>query len=114
MRVVHIVGDLGLYGAENVVALLMQHTNEPDLQLSAMTVNRSDHPEARARAGVPVIEIERAGRRDMRFIVRMILALRKLRPVLLHTHSHPRRDWGRLAGVLGGVPVSAQPGHTSH
>jgi len=113
MRVVHIVGDLGLYGAENVVALLMQHTNEPDLQLSAMTVNRSDHPEARARAGVPVIAIERAGRRDIGFIVRMILALRKLRPDVVHTHAHHGRYWGRLAGVIAGVPIIVHTEHNS-
>ena len=111
MRVVHIVGDLGLYGAENVVALLMQHTQETDLQLFAMTVNRSDHPEGRARAGVPVIAMERAGRRDLGFIVRMVLALRKLRPDIVHTHAHHGRYWGRLAAVLAGVPLIV---HTEH
>jgi glycosyltransferase involved in cell wall biosynthesis len=113
MRVVHIVGDLGLYGAENVVALLMQHTNEPDLQLFAMTVNRSDHPEARARAGVPVIAIDRAGRRDVGFIVRMVLALRKLRPDVVHTHAHHGRYWGRLAAVIAGVPLIVHTEHNS-
>ncbi|MEA2718764.1 MAG: hypothetical protein QOJ39_628, partial [Candidatus Eremiobacteraeota bacterium] len=29
-----------MYGAENVVALLMQHTSEQDVELFAMTVNR--------------------------------------------------------------------------
>lgn len=111
MRVVHIVGDLGLYGAENVVALLMQHTHEPDLQLYAMTVNRSNHPEGRARAGVPVIAIERSGRSDVGFIVRMVLALRKLRPDIVHTHAHHGRYWGRLAAVLAGVPLIV---HTEH
>ena len=76
MRVVHVCGDLGLYGAENVVALLMQHTREPDLELVAMTVNRSKHPEARERVGVPVVAIERDGRKDVTFLFRMVRALR--------------------------------------
>jgi glycosyltransferase involved in cell wall biosynthesis len=111
MRVVHVCGDLGLYGAENVVALLMQHTREPDLELFAMTVNRSAHPEARQRAGVPVIAIERGGRKDVGFLYRMVRALRRLRPQVVHTHGHHGRYWGRLAAVLAGVPLIV---HTEH
>ncbi len=111
MRVVHICGDLGLYGAENVVALLMQHTDEPDIQLAAMTVNRSDHPEARERAGVPVIAIDRNGRRDVGFIARMVAALRRHKADVVHTHGHHGRYWGRLAAVLAGVPIVV---HTEH
>jgi len=111
MRVVHVCGDLGLYGAENVVALLMQHTHEPDVELFAMTVNRSDHPEARERAGVPVIAIERNGRKDVGFIVRMVRALRRLRPDVVHTHGHHGRYWGRVAAILARVPIVV---HTEH
>ncbi|HYW54499.1 MAG TPA: glycosyltransferase [Dongiaceae bacterium] len=111
MRVVHVCGDLGLYGAENVVALLMQHTREPDLELAAMTVNRSEHPEAAARVGVPVIAIGRRSRRDVFFIVRMVAALRRRKADVVHTHGHHGRYWGRLAAVLAGVPLIV---HTEH
>jgi glycosyltransferase involved in cell wall biosynthesis len=111
MRVVHVCGDLGLYGAENVVALLMQHTREPDIELAAMTVNRSEHPEAAARVGVPVIAIGRRGRRDVFFIVRMVAALRRRKTDVVHTHGHHGRYWGRLAAVLAGVPLIV---HTEH
>src|SRR5579885_1025719 len=111
MRVVHVCGDLGLYGAENVVALLMQHTREPDVELYAMTVYKSRHPEARERVGVPVIAIDREDRRDWGFILRMVRALRKLRPDVVHTHGHHGRYWGRLAAVLAGVPLIV---HTEH
>ena len=111
MRVVHVCGDLGLYGAENVVALLMQHTREPDVELIAMTVNRSLHPEARERVGVPVVAIERNGRKDVTFLLRMVIALRRLRPDVVHTHGHHGRYWGRLAAVLAGVPHIV---HTEH
>ena len=111
MRVVHVCGDLGLYGAENVVALLMQHTREPDVELVAMTVNRSRYPEARERAGVPVVAIERNGRKDVTFLLRMVSALRRLRPDVVHTHGHHGRYWGRLAAVLAGVPRIV---HTEH
>ncbi|MDB5028382.1 MAG: glycosyltransferase [Candidatus Eremiobacteraeota bacterium] len=111
MRVVHVCGDLGLYGAENVVALLMQHTRESDVELVAMTVNRSKHPEAAERVGVPVVRIDRDGRKDVGFIVRMVRALRRLRPDVVHTHGHHGRYWGRLAAVLAGVPAIV---HTEH
>lgn len=111
MRVVHICGELGLYGAENVVALLMQHTREPDIELAAMTVNRPEHPDAAARIGVPVIAIDRRGRRDVFFIARMVAALRRHRADVVHTHAHHGRYWGRLAAVLAGVPLIV---HTEH
>lgn len=111
MRIVHVCGDLGLYGAENVVALLMQHTHEPDVELVAMTVNRSEHPEARERVGVPVVAIDRNGRKDVTFLFRMVSALRRLRPDVVHTHGHHGRYWGRLAAVLAGVPAIV---HTEH
>jgi glycosyltransferase involved in cell wall biosynthesis len=111
MRIVHVCGDLGLYGAENVVALLMQHTREPDVELVAMTVNRSKHPEARERVGVPVVAIDRNGRKDVTFLFRMVSALRRLRPDVVHTHGHHGRYWGRLAAVLAGVPHIV---HTEH
>ncbi|MEA2690289.1 MAG: hypothetical protein QOD51_2896 [Candidatus Eremiobacteraeota bacterium] len=111
MRVVHVCGDLGLYGAENVVALLMQNTREPDVELVAMTVNRSNHPEARARVGVPVVAIERRGRGDVLFLWRMVRALHRVRADVVHTHGHHGRYWGRLAAVLAGVPLVV---HTEH
>jgi glycosyltransferase involved in cell wall biosynthesis len=111
MRVVHVSGDLGLYGAENVVALLMQHTSEPDIELVAMTLNRSEHPEARRRVGVDVVEVDRKGRYDLAGILRAVAALRRLKPAVVHTHAHHGRYWGRLAAVLAGVPIIV---HTEH
>ncbi len=111
MHVVHVCGDLGLYGAENVVALLMRHTHEPDVELTAMIVNRSKHPEARERTGVPLVAIDRAGRKDIGFLYRMVRELRRLRPDVVHTHGHHGRYWGRLAAVLAGVPIVV---HTEH
>jgi L-malate glycosyltransferase len=113
MRVVHICGDLGLYGAENVVALLMRHTDERDVELAVMTVNRSEHPEARERVGVPVIAIERGGRKDVGFLARMIRELRRIRPQVVHTHGHHGRYWGRLAAVAARVPVIVHTEHNS-
>ncbi|MDQ6941140.1 MAG: glycosyltransferase [Candidatus Eremiobacteraeota bacterium] len=113
MRVVHVCGDLGLYGAENVVALLLRHTSEPDVDLVGLTVNRSEHPEASERVGVPVVAIDRAGRHDVGFLFRMIREFRRLRPDVVHTHGHHGRYWGRLAAVLAGVPVIVHTEHNS-
>ena len=113
MRIVHVCGDLGLYGAENVVALLLRHTSEPDVDLVGLTVNRSEHPEASKRVGVPVVAIDRAGRRDVGFLFRMIREFRRLRPDVVHTHGHHGRYWGRLAAVFAGVPVIVHTEHNS-
>ena len=111
MRVVHICGELGFYGAENVVTQLVRHTREPDMELSVVTINRWEHPETRAAFAFPIVQIDRAGRRDLGFLIRMVRALRRLRPDVVHTHAHHGRYWGRLAALLAGVPAIV---HTEH
>lgn len=111
MRVVHVCGELGFYGAENVVTQLVRHTREPDVETAVLTINRWEHPEARATIEFPLVTIDRGGRRDLGFLFRTVRALRRMRPDVVHTHAHHGRYWGRLAAVLAGVPLIV---HTEH
>lgn len=111
MRVVHICGELGFYGAENVVTQLVRHTGDADMDVRVVTINRWEHPETRGAFTFPIEQIDRSGRRDLGFLPRMVAALRRLRPDVVHTHAHHGRYWGRLAAVLAGVPIIV---HTEH
>ena len=111
MRIVHVCGELGFYGAENVVTQLVRNTDEPDLEVSVMTVNRWEHPEARASIDFPLVAIDRRGWGDAGFLGRMVGTLRGMRADLVHTHAHHGRYWGRLAAALAGVPAIV---HTEH
>jgi glycosyltransferase involved in cell wall biosynthesis len=111
VRVVHICSELGFYGAENVAMQIVRNIQEPDIEIAVMTVNRWSHPELRASIEFPVIMIDRAGRHDVGFIVRMARALRDFRADVVHTHGHHGRYWGRLAALLAGIPVVVHSEH---
>jgi glycosyltransferase involved in cell wall biosynthesis len=111
MRVVHVCGELGTYGAENVVAQLVSHTNDPAVDVSVLTLIRWTQPQARGTYRFPITEIDRRGRGDVGFFFRAVAALRRLKPDVVHTHAHHGRYWGRLAAVVAGVPIVV---HTEH
>jgi L-malate glycosyltransferase len=113
MRVVHVCGELGTYGAENVVAQVVSHTKDPGVEASVLTLVRWSQPQARATYGFPIVEIGRRGRGDVGFFFRAVAALRRLRPDVVHTHAHHGRYWGRLAAIVAGVPIVVHTEHNS-
>src|ERR1700712_2323432 len=109
MRVLHVIADLGTYGAERLLALLLNNLHDPELELAVMTVYSS--PEGAAELNVPVLDAARRGRYDLGFFPRMVGMMRRWKPDLVHTHMHNGKYWGRLAAVASGVPVIV---HTEH
>ena len=107
----HVVADLGTYGAERLVAVLLERLRDPELELSVMTV-------APRRAGAAPAHVEqfsanRHGRYDLGFLGRMAGVMRAWRPEIVHTHTHAGKYWGRLAAVLAGVPAIVHTEHNS-
>ena len=111
MRVMHVAADLGTYGAERFVVLLLDRLRGPDVELAALTL-------APARPGdvPPGVERMSAGRRgryELAFLGRLAGAMRAWRPDLVHTHTHAGKYWGRLAAILAGVPSIVHTEHNS-
>ena len=111
MRVLHVIADLGTYGAERLLALLLNNLHEPGLELAVMTVYSS--PEGAAALDVPVLDVARRGRYDVAFVFRMIGMMRAWRPDVVHTHMHNGKYWGRLAAIAAGVPTIVHTEHNS-
>jgi len=108
----HVAADLGTYGAERFVVLLLEHlSSEPDLELAALTLAAArpgDAPPAVARFAAG-----RSGRYDLAFLGRLAGAMRAWSPDLVHTHTHAGKYWGRLAAILAGVPAIVHTEHNS-
>jgi glycosyltransferase involved in cell wall biosynthesis len=111
MRVLHVIADLGTYGAERLLALLLNNLRDPDVELAVMTVYSS--PEGAAELDVPVLDVARRGRYDFGFFPRMVGTMRRWKPDLVHTHMHNGKYWGRLAAIASGVPVIVHTEHNS-
>lgn len=110
MRVLHVTTDLGTYGAERVLALLLDHFDDPGIELAALTVARRG---AIAAARVPVFDAARRGRFDAGFFGRIVAAMRAWRPDVVHTHTHHGKYWGRLGALVAAVPAIVHTEHNS-
>jgi glycosyltransferase involved in cell wall biosynthesis len=111
MRVLHVIADLGTYGAERLLALLLNNLRDPELELAVMTVYSS--PEAAAGLAVPVLDAARRGRYDIAFLPRMIGLMRAWKPDVVHTHMHMGKYWGRIAALASGVETIVHTEHNS-
>ena len=111
MRVMHVAADLGTYGAERFVVLLLDRLRGPDIELAALTVAPSRPGDA--PPGVERFAAGRRGRYGLGFLGRMAGFMRAWRPDLVHTHTHAGKYWGRLAAILAGVPAIVHTEHNS-
>src|ERR1700738_3819795 len=111
MRVLHVIADLGSYGAERFVALLLRNLRDPDFDLAVMTIYST--PGGAPEVGVPVLDVARRGRYDFAFLPRMIGMMRAWRPDVVHTHMHNGKYWGRIAAVAAGAGIIVHTEHNS-
>ncbi|HZO92213.1 MAG TPA: glycosyltransferase family 4 protein [Candidatus Baltobacteraceae bacterium] len=113
MRILHVIADLGTYGAERLVELLVDELrgHDVDLELAVATIFSSS--EAATRLRVPVLDAARRNRYDLGFFVRLCAAIDRWRPDVVHTHMHMGKYWGRLAALLCRVPVIVHTEHNS-
>ena len=109
----HVIAHLSTYGAENLVAQLAARLDERGVEVSVLTVQ--DAP-ATSRSAVfrgPVFSAGRRHSRDFAFFFRMVRAMRRWRPGIVHTHTHNGKYWGRLAAIVAGVPRIVHTEHNS-
>jgi glycosyltransferase involved in cell wall biosynthesis len=111
MRVLHVVAQLGTYGAERLVGLLLAQNRTADIEQAALTVSTSTPEAVAALKGLPVFDAARAHRYDFAFLPRMVGLIRRYKPDIVHTHTHVGKYFGRLAAIFAGVPIIV---HTEH
>ncbi len=111
MRVLHVITDLGSYGAERLVTRLLKTLREPGLELGVMTIYST--PDGAPDIGVPVFDVARRGRYDPGFLPRMIQMMRAWKPDVVHTHMHNGKYWGRIAAIAAGVGTLVHTEHNS-
>lgn len=112
LRVLHIIQCLNSGGAERHVLALLPHLQTAGMSASVLTIYPSGLPaDVRAALPFPVIDISRGGRGDFTAFARLVRALRRLKPDIVHTHTHSGKYWGRLAALVAGVKTIV---HTEH
>ena len=106
MRVIHVVPNLVGGGAEAAVRTLSAELARRDVDVSVLSVYPSGlDADERARLGVPLIELNRHGRRDLGYFPRLVGVLGRLRPDVVHVHLHTGQYAGRVAALLARAPA---------
>ena len=107
----HVIASLSGYGAERFVAALLPALAREGADVAALTVYPTRRPSASRSEAVPVFCAGRRARVEAGFFPRMVRAIRRFRPTIVHTHTHNGKYWGRLAAVAARVPHIV---HTEH
>ena len=113
LRVMHVITDLGTYGAERFLLELLTELPSHPLTIGVTLVAGRSVPERLRGGGVDVCALGRSGRYDFRFLPRMVGHFNAWKPDIVHTHTHHGKYWGRLAAMLAGVPTVVHSEHNS-
>ena len=110
-RVMHVITDLGTYGAERFLLELLSELPRHIPSVGVMLVAARTSPEG--LGAIDVFPVGRRGRYDLGFLLRMTSLLRSWKPDIVHTHTHHGKYWGRLAAVSAGVRTVVHSEHNS-
>jgi glycosyltransferase involved in cell wall biosynthesis len=112
VRVIHVVQTLVAGGAETMIRTLCPGLAAAGIDVGIVSVYPSGlDAAARAQLGVPVVDLGRRGRADLRYFPVLVRTLRRLRPDVVHAHLHTGQYAGRAAAVLAGVPALVLTAH---
>jgi len=109
IRVVHLITDLDVGGAERALARLVAAMDRTRIDSTVVTLRAGGLlVDEIARHGIPVMGVSaRGGTVGPRALWRLVTLLRQLRPTVLQTWLYHADLAGILAGRLAGVPAVA-------
>lgn len=105
LRVMFVIATLDPHGAERQMAALVAGLDRRRFEPTVCCLTREGPLRARLDAtGVPVSCLRKRGRFDAGVFFRLVAAMRRFRPHLVHTWLFTSNLWGRLAARAAGVP----------
>ncbi|HKU80866.1 MAG TPA: glycosyltransferase, partial [Candidatus Tumulicola sp.] len=112
LRVLHVISTLKAYGAERQVLELIPSLAAGGIDVRALAVYDANLTAGeRSALGDTADSVGRRSRRDYGFGPRLVRAIARFRPDVVHTHTHVGKYWGRPAARLAGVRAIV---HTEH
>ncbi len=115
IRVLHLISTLGLGGAEQLLLTTAKHLDRSQYALRVIALSAPlDLAPDFERIGIPVEHLGLRGSLDWhRGLFRLAGRLKSYRPQILHTHLPYANFYGRLAGLMAGVPIFATTLHST-
>jgi glycosyltransferase involved in cell wall biosynthesis len=111
-RVCHFAsGDLWAGAEVQVVTLLEALKQFPDLELSALLLNRGRLSDELIRCGIPVAVCDESRLGVVQLLRAVTSHMRRVRPHILHSHRYKEHILGAFAGKLSHNPLMIQTYH---
>lgn len=107
MKILYIIGGLGVGGAERQLLYLVEGVARL-ADVTVVSLSGSDVallPEFDRLAGVQTVLCSKRPGLDPMLIPRLVALLRCERPTIVHTYLRTAGYWGRVAACLAGVPI---------
>lgn len=114
IHVLQMVDSLGVGGAEGLVYELTRKLVADGFRVSVCCCEIGPLADDLARLGVPVTQLPWRARMDPLLLMRMVAAIRRDPPQVVHTHLFKSDFHGRLAARLTGVPVVVSTLHSNN
>jgi len=111
-KVIHIIPEFGLAGAEIMAETLMIELSKRDYNVKAISMYTYDTAITKRlnEANIPVFFLGKKNGLDIRMILKLYKIFRNEKPDIIHTHRYVMQ-YAIPAAVLAGVPVKV---HTVH
>ena len=114
-RVIHLVEDLKIGGAERVIADIVESLDRKKFEASVWCVTRGGKiAEALSDKGVEVRILGISNYRNPLNILKLTRLLRKAEPDIVHTHGYFASVISRLAAKKAGIPVIIAHVHSTY
>ncbi|MBN1446037.1 MAG: glycosyltransferase [Candidatus Omnitrophica bacterium] len=104
IKVCYVIGTLEIGGAERQLLKLIKNIDRTKFS-PVLIALRSGALKEEFEKAVKAIAIGKKHKVDIFFLIRLITALKRERPDILHTFMFTSNTWGRIAGISAGVPV---------
>lgn len=104
IKICYVIGTLEIGGAEKQLLKLIKGMDREKFAPVVIAL-RSGLLKEEFEKVVKVIVVGKRWKVDLLFLIRLISIIRKERPDILHTFMFTANTWGRIAGIVSGVPV---------
>lgn len=114
LRVAHLIGSTGLYGAERWILAQMRYLDQRRIQATIINLvdvpgKRSDLVAEAVKRGHEAVDFYTGGRFNPLCVVRLAKLLRSERHAVLHSHGYKSDILGLVAGKMAGAKVVSTP-----
>ncbi|MCM8816238.1 MAG: glycosyltransferase [Candidatus Omnitrophica bacterium] len=105
IKVCFVLGTLDVGGTEKQLLLLCKYIDREKFHPFVISLRGGRMKNDFTKENIPVFVIGKKYRFDLIALFKLILILNRIKPDILHTFMFTSNTWGRIAGIINGVPV---------